>query len=304
MDYNQKVDLFLAWCKQGYDGATAKVGFLLTSGKLVITDNIACHAGLYHSGSWRFVDNTKFQEMKRVEKYCFKQDPIVAIYTYVVNTKSPTERLVQFADWLTNKSPWADCFISKDGEWIAKNRVWVMDASQPSNKVAGAAMATRHPTEWVNRFQCWCALVDAGVNESKAYFLSMGLASYGDWKDPLPIKVVDGSEGHIPIGIPFSKESYNNFVAGKGREDRPYHEDLRYDSVNATWTGGKRGDLSFRQFYGIKPRGEARVVREINHNIFYKPKRPEGGVGGKYSFTDSIQLANLVEDMEEIINAS
>ena len=190
MDYNLKRDAFLKWCRYE-DGGVTNLGFLTKGGELVVSDNHACHAGLEHSSYWKFVGGDG-KELRKVSGYCFKKDPIVALYSGIVNDNTPKPEFALFADYLINRSPWADCFLNPTGEDVADN-CWVLDASQPSNYIAGACMASRWPTEWPQRCKAWVALARAGVDENEAMFLSHGLQGLGEWDDVFPIMVDTGS---------------------------------------------------------------------------------------------------------------
>jgi hypothetical protein len=327
MDHNLKRKLFLEWAasvnQPEYDGHRTELGFLTKEGKLVISTNHACHAGLFHSRYWMFIDSKQdFGETPeyedeeyisesyegsystQVKDYSFNKDPIVVIYSTIIDKERMTRsHMLMFADYLIHRSPWKDCFLNPTSQDVVDN-CWVLDASQPSNYIAGACMATRWITEWPSRCRAWVAMVEAGVCENEAMLFSHGLQSDGVEKEELfPIIFDAQSAWHSPLEKSFDKEYLSNFVQGIGRKDDVFSVGMRYGQVQRTW--GRGSSVSYEHFTGIKPRGEEKQVAEkINLNIFFKPKKPKAGGGARHKFTSHIQLKNLVEDMKEIIYAA
>jgi hypothetical protein len=296
-------ELFLKWAESVRDDGgehRTELGYLTKEGKLVISDNHACHAGLFHSQYWQFVSDDL--GTKKVGSYKFSDDPIVAIYSAIINDETPRGYQLMFADYLIKRSPWASCFLNPDAEDVVDS-CWVLDPNQPSNYVSGACMATRWLTEWPSRCKAWVAMVQSGVQEDEAFLLSHGMEAHGDWGEWFPIIIDPGSAWHCPLEKDFSKEYFHNFLAHNGRKDEAYVTRLGYGQVNNTWGKTYKG-LSYNLFLGIKPRGEEKEVKEkINLNIFFKLK-PVKNAKSIHKYTSKVQLKNLVEDIKEIINAA
>lgn len=302
MDHNLQRDLFIDWAMKKGKGHTehrTELGFLTKEGKLVTSNNHACHAGLHHSGSWEFISDLK-KKGEGVGGYSFVKDPIVAIYSTIVNKNiMKDEHKLLFADYLINRSSWSDCFLNPNAQDVVDS-CWVLDPMQPSNYIAGACVATRWITEWPKRCTAWVAMVDAGVDENEAFFFSHGLESR-DEDELFPIILNTGYAWHCPLEKEFDKHYFTNFIQNKGREDEAYQIDLNYRRVHRTWGEGDR--LNYSVFGELTPRGEEKKVGEkINLNIFFKPKKVAKNYGHQY--TSHTQLKNLVEDMKEIIYAS
>jgi hypothetical protein len=173
---------FTRWAKSVRNKSSrhiTELGFMSRSGKVMVSNNHACHAGLRGSYGWYFIEEDGRDLNKRLGKYCLKADPLVAIYTAIVNDETPKDQQLPFVDYLINRSPWVDCFLDKDAKDVVDSGCWTLDPSQPSNYIAGACMATRWITEWPDRCKAWIAMVESGVDENEAMFLSHGMKALG-----------------------------------------------------------------------------------------------------------------------------
>lgn len=286
MDIRLKVPEFLQWAKEinrTDSGHRTELGFMTKKGELITSPNHACHAGLRrgHLGEPKFA----------------------AIYSTIVYSKLSREHQLMFIDYMINRSVWANCFINESVQEVI-DTCWILDPDQPSNYIAGACFATRWLSEWPHRCKAWVAMVEAGVDENEAMFLSHGLQSEGEGDDLFPIIIDQSSAWHTPLEKNINKTYFNNFVNGKGIIDDSYNKKKSYDDVQNTWGQTYYGDLDYNFFGDIKPRGEeVKVKGKKNLNIFFKIKKKQVD-NAKHRYTSHIQIKNLVEDMKEIINAS
>lgn len=167
-DLQGLIDKAISDCKKESQNVTARYAFIYNNGKIVVSQNTACHHSVMSLGR---DDKLKTQSIVTCINGPKAQDAHL--------TK---EESVQFYDWLLNRSPYANAFVSKDAdESFNKHKYAVMNVSAPANMLQGALITTRQPWEHHNVVKVFCKLVDRGVDENTAYILgSLFRESTGD----------------------------------------------------------------------------------------------------------------------------
>ncbi len=120
---------------------------------LMISTNQACHAGLQslHTGSVAVISGLQ-------PKY--KGNLI------------DKEEGVAFLDWLLNRSPYSEVFVTKSAKDAIKNSCIIADSNYPSNLLAAGLVASRRLWEYSEIVIVWYDLVKAGMNEDLAYWVA------------------------------------------------------------------------------------------------------------------------------------
>lgn len=140
------------------DGAMASVAAVYLNDEayknhLLISTNQACHAGLQslHTGSVAVISGLQ-------PKY--KGNLI------------DKEEGVAFLDWLLNRSPYSEVFVTKSAKDAIKNSCIIADSNYPSNLLAAGLVASRRLWEYSEIVIVWYDLVKAGMNEDLAYWVA------------------------------------------------------------------------------------------------------------------------------------
>jgi hypothetical protein len=76
----------------------------------------------------------------------------------------------RFYDWLANRSPYKECFITKGD--VTPRGIYIMNTSIPSNVLMSAIIASRQMWEHTWMMFMWHDLVIAGVYEHLAYLVA------------------------------------------------------------------------------------------------------------------------------------
>lgn len=75
-------------------------------------------------------------------------------------------------DWLANRSPWSDSFISKDADEVMKTGWMVLQTSLPNNYVMGGLITTRNMWETTYIMSGMAQLVQEGCDENLAWLIA------------------------------------------------------------------------------------------------------------------------------------
>jgi hypothetical protein len=267
---------FLNWQKS-HKGSVTTLAAVDVEGNLYTCENTACHAGLRYMQRWY-----------KSEK------PILAIISGVQLHNFSDKEALKFFDWMLFKSPWKNCFLNKNAQEVL-NTFWLLNPDAPANLMTSAAFATRHISEWPRCFESWIRLINAGVDETKAFFFSYFLQPKGD-----SLFVDWGSGGwHQPFSLSRSYTYYTNFLNGtpdKYKVGNAYRDQKNYGHISAIWGPEK---VDYTRFLNIKPVKGGKIDVK-NLNIFYKEKVGVRPVG-KYVFTTDEEIRNLILDMEGVL---
>lgn len=140
------------------DGAMASVAAVYLNDKvyknhLMISTNQACHAGLQslYTGSIAVISGLQPK--------------------YKGNLIDKKEG-VAFLDWLLNRSPYSEVFVTKSAKGAIKNSCIIADSNYPSNLLAAGLVASRRLWEYNEVVIVWHDLVKAGMNEDLAYWVA------------------------------------------------------------------------------------------------------------------------------------
>lgn len=195
---------------------TAAVCAVYEGGKPDISTNQACHYGMksFKTGSIAVVSGL----MKPSELTTLDED----------------EALI-FLDYLLNRSPYSEVFITKSAHEALLHKMIVGKPSSPSNLLAAGLVASRRLWEYVEVARVFVDLSKAGVDEDLAFYLAhIARASFDrsgdcDW---------NGSKnGHCSMDSnAFGQESMINWLSHKpAKLNRPYSESVNYDGYAAMY---------------------------------------------------------------------
>ena len=266
----------------------AQVGWMLNDGTVLVSEMDACHAALevysydevYYAGGSQVEDFDIFDDLEYV-------------FSLMMDHEFNKEQTLRFTNWMCSDSPWADCFITS-GEDVANTDVWVLDPDVPCNLLGGACIATRLISEKDKIFSVWWELTEAGVDPTKAFWLSHHLVQVDG-----AIQVGYQESYHLSIPSYFTKEGYNNFINKKpsSNSKKSYRDKLGYTGIDSTW--GQHGYGSLLNYESFKTIPSPTNIKLHQKRVF-KPKVKETGA----VFKTPQDLRHLVSKMEEIINAT
>jgi len=212
--------------------------------------------------------------------------------------------VIKYFDWLANRSPWADVFVTKDPEDIIKNG-WVVDPKFPANFVTSALIATRFVTESYTdviykRFKVYKDILAMGFKEQEAFLFSYYFNRSKDGKS-FPVTFTPVSSGHTVIGLDNATESYcRNFLLGeaKGALGGTFKDSKGYTAdIHNTWkTPGVAGSAAFNNWLkALRPKD---ATAKKNLNIFHKMPTSGWEIPNEAAFKSVIEQA-----LERIYNA-
>lgn len=122
--------------------------------KPYFSGNQACHAGMSQLQGCKVVVNA-----------------LMSGEGYATGRVLPRETELWFVDYILNRSPYAETFISKDAEMALERKFTVSSGDYPANQVAAGLVALRRLWEYTCVAAAAYSLAQAGVNEDLAFLL-------------------------------------------------------------------------------------------------------------------------------------
>lgn len=209
--------------------------------KHTISTNQACHAGLQWSG-WGGVGGGALAAVSALMK---PRDE--AILT--------EEEALMFLDWLLNRSPYSETFITKSAHEALRTKFIISDAFHPSNLMAAGQVASRRLWEYEDVVRVFCDLVNAGVNEDLAFY--MGHCFQGNFNRTGKTSWGGMRAGHCSINTEYmGKKELLSFMKHElVTPNKTYNESCAYNHYDS--------------MYGTKKRGEKSIGSWVHDNITY-----------------------------------
>ena len=173
-------------------------------------------------------------------------EPVVIIdYPHFKDNK--TRDALKFWDYLVNRSPFKDVFLTKDVTDIKHNGA-LIDVSKPANVVLAAMSLGRFPFEYLSVFNSWVGLVDKGVSEDDAVFLCHVFKK--DEADRWYREPLSSNHSAFSLGSS-SNKVYLSWVEGK-----PSYEEISFKEKGGYQVGTIQKtyyDIKGGLFSGMKP---------------------------------------------------
>jgi hypothetical protein len=138
--------------------SVANYGYWTTDGEFRKDHNPYCHAGL------RMTEKDRGYTIDFIINRLMSQGVGRAVS-------------LAYFEWLFNYSHYKDAFISKDANAYLTDQYIAMSTNVPANLLAGAAIATRLPSEYPTRAGLWASLVEAGCHPTIAFFYAHVICS-------------------------------------------------------------------------------------------------------------------------------
>ena len=211
-------------------GRNAYFGFLYEDGGMSPIEGGACHASVLNHGR-----HTKQYEDKSV----------VAIVSRILRDQqtefTQSENSIRFYDWLFNRSPFQQVFLTKDSDACMKEGWCVVDCNNPANMVQAGLIATRNTWEFPSNIDRWASFVDKGVKEDLAFLIVHFLSIF----DVNEVALTTRPNGHAVIGSSLSLKGARAFINHKPMNLKPnYSEGTDAHGVFALWDSDS-GDNGF-----------------------------------------------------------
>lgn len=189
-----------------------------------ISPNQACHAGLHNkydgnhpNGALAVVSGL----MKPSEREMLTE-----------------EEAILFLDWLLNRSPYAETFITKSPYDALLTKTIVSSAHHPSNLMAAGLVASRRMWEYVYVARVFCDLVKAGVNEDLAFYLGHIFSGRFDREGNVNYSARTAGHCSMDPGI-MGVAEVKNFLEHKPvRLNKPYHDSWNYNGYDRMYGAG------------------------------------------------------------------
>ena len=212
---------------------------------------------------------------------------IISGVTQDQGSNASKEASAIWLDFLANRSPVADVFITKDVKDMIKNGA-VFDCRYPSNAVQFALIATRQPWEYAARVGTFKMLREL-IPERYAFLISHYAS--GDIKDG--INWSNLSSGHSLFnGAYLDKNTIINFVyGGFDQVNKPFNEVQSYNGVF-----GLFGRLNREESWLKDELGEFKAINK-SANPFEIPK-PKVEQAIEYAVATYKKLIKLIGDEE------
>ena len=226
-----------------------------------------------------------------------------AVYTLsaVQQLRVSTEDAKMFIEWLVQRSPWNEMFLTKDVDDILKHG-YVSRTDLPDNFIVGGYIASRLITESYNeyvvdRFAVFKEMIKAGASETEAFMFAHMYASENK-KKTYPILLQPLNSGHATFSIGNRGKNYfKNFLTARPVNPGPnFNVNRGYNSRIYDIWGSPVDTAGFLGFCRkIKPRSSKEAT---NYNIFEKPK------ASSYLIANLDELKDIVVQLKEEIYAA
>lgn len=113
----------------------------------------------------------------------------------------PKEVELWYLDWLLNRSPYADAFITKDAEKALETRIVVSSGDHPGNYVGGSIVSLRLLWEHTYAAQAAYDLHKAGVHEDVAFLLGHTVSVERKITPDSPTEWTNNTSWHSSIDV-------------------------------------------------------------------------------------------------------
>ena len=183
------------WEGRLYGHCKYAMGF--KDGTIVISENTTCHAWLRDIG---------LGYQAHTSHYYFDDCVVVFNLIYPAKQLNPAP----YYDYLLNRSPWSECYITKDVTTIAKGGV-ISRGGGDKWLTVSSCVALRFPSEFPDRLKTWLYLTQKlGVHEDKAMLLA-NRYDFDPKNERLPYYIRNGN--HDPVHTnQLTKQGVFNFL--------------------------------------------------------------------------------------------
>ncbi|MNQ96273.1 hypothetical protein D3C85_1118690 [compost metagenome] len=120
-----------------------------------------------------------------------------------------------FVDYILNRSPYADTFITKDAKQALEQKYTVSDGNHPANLMAAGMVALRRLWEYTYVAAAAYDLAKAGVNEDLAFLLGHTVNVQSVPKDDSPTTWSACTAGHCSLTPSMGWKAIKNFLDHK-----------------------------------------------------------------------------------------
>lgn len=177
---------------------------------------------------------------------------------WVKGKPSTEEALELYITYLTNYSPYADVFISKDAKFILEYG-YVIDTNSPNRLVLGACFATRQVWERPYRADAFLALYKAGVPLDAAFMFGSQCSVFSGGK--MKMGLTSSDHNHFQNSL-VSDKCMVNFIkhapefSGKPYKYEPNASDGGNGGVDGMWSKEyNKGSQIYKSLVDIKGQG-------------------------------------------------
>lgn len=192
---------------------------------------------------------------------------------------------VTFYDWVFNRSPWAFCFTTKDAAQAVEERACVVRVDVPANMLQGALITTRNMWEHSPNIQLWDKLVKAGIEENKAFVMSMAVSPVDNGREVF-LRGLDTD--HLAICSDIRMDGLEAFLQGSPLYTTgDYNRSGDYQGVKRAFKGeGERVSKILKEGFQRSLEDKSKVAL----NPFIKAKRVSRGDVIQVKFEDFVSI--------------
>jgi len=225
--------------------------------------------------------------------------PVKAVLTLINRPflKHQSEHSVRFYDWLFNRSPFADVFMYKSAKNQFKQNWTACRTNVPGNMLQSALITSRNTWEYPDKIATWVRLVDAGINENFAYFLTHFLSNNSGSDD---FGVVSVFSDHTAVGGIATVQGARHYTRNLGPNESElqelYCKGGAGHRVHALWS---IGDESFEKYLKKHLKDWlAGKEKKVETNVFHraKPIQNSGRVVVPFN-----QLVRFLREKESVL---
>lgn len=184
-----------------------------------------------------------------------------AVYIVLYGSRIPEAQRLRYISWLIGpRSPWREYLRKRknkfwDPEFIHQHGLIMDDMSIPGNVLGNFLISARFMSEYPERMKLWGPLVEAGVNEAYAFWLShMHYVTFRQVAE----SYINGHCGIDVVNAP--EENLIQFVTGKIiKPSAPYKLNRRYRPCNVIFQGKNWNYYDAKEGYRLFPAAPQRL---------------------------------------------
>ena len=154
-----------------------------------------------------------------------------------MKAKSKDHKVLEFADFLVNRSNFAPAFVNKSVDDVLKNG-FIVDCRLPRDFVAAASVATRVCHEKPNKSDIWFELSSRGINESLAFLMSSLISSIETVEEHLSYTLsYETNHFSYTVSPGPSKDYCQNVIKGKYYAPKAtFYDEPGYSGFSHIWS--------------------------------------------------------------------
>jgi len=225
--------------------------------------------------------------------------------SYVVDvtynpTRTKDEARKAWINFIINAPAFKGCVSEQTIDEIMEQGYIIINTSVPGNVLAMFCMAHRMVSERPHMIDTFWELIQRGIDEGYAYYLSHILSVKGK-----SLRRIDPHGSHIPLNAEYMTfKDIKKFLEGAALEEdlEPlYSEKAHYHTVHSIYYSGNWE--SYKKVYDLFNKGDQEKKEDFNFLFHYEKKEVVKPNNTEYKLNDEVFIQSVKDSFNTIMEA-